>query len=264
MTVIPRRPCATIRGMARAIIPSDGVPRRVAIICDGNRRWARAQGCDLAAAYAAATDTVRARVRDALELGIEQLTVFALSTENWSRSPAQLDALLAAIAASLDAGLPEMLALGVRVRFIGRRHGLPQPLLEAVRAHETATATNTEMDLYIALNYGGRAEILDAAARYQGEGEEAFRACLYAPGLADPDLIVRTGGEQRLSNYLLWHAAYSELVFRGELWPEFDARALHECIREFATRSRRFGTSEALAPEATAVPLAPLPAPAPA
>jgi undecaprenyl diphosphate synthase len=136
---------------------------------------------------------------------------------------------------------PELDREGVRMRFVGRREGVAGPLLEQMDWAEKVTGENTRITLFVAFNYGGRAEILDAARLYRGGGEDEFRACLYAPEMHDPDLIIRTSGERRLSNYLLWQSAYSELVFRDELWPDFDRRALEESLAEYAARRRRFG-----------------------
>jgi undecaprenyl diphosphate synthase len=136
---------------------------------------------------------------------------------------------------------PELLEEGVRMRFIGRREGVSGALVEQMDWAEAQTAHNRRITLYVAFNYGGRAEIVDAAARYQGGGEEAFRRLLYAPEMHDPDLIIRTSGEQRMSNYLLWQSAYSELVFRDELWPDYTREAFRETLDEFALRQRRFG-----------------------
>ena len=137
---------------------------------------------------------------------------------------------------------PELKSEGVRMRYIGRREGLDPALVERMEWSEAETAENDRIVLFVAFNYGGRAEILDAAARYGGGGEDAFRDLLYAPEMHDPDLLIRTSGEQRLSNYLLWQCAYSELVFRDELWPDFDRAALEACLREYETRQRRFGS----------------------
>jgi undecaprenyl diphosphate synthase len=136
---------------------------------------------------------------------------------------------------------PELHEEGVRMRFIGRREGIGERLVEQMQWAEALTQANTRITMFVAFNYGGRAEILDAARRYEGGGEDAFRACLYAPEMHDPDLIIRTSGERRLSNYLLWQSAYSELVFRDELWPDFTREALEQSLAEYAERPRRFG-----------------------
>ena len=189
----------------------------------------------------AGADTVKARLRDAVELGIRELTVYSFSTENWSRSPEEVTGLMEMFSRRIARETPELHAEGVRMRFIGRREGISAPLQEQMRWAQELTDANTTITLLVAFNYGGRAEILDAAARYEGGGEEEFRRCLYAPEMHDPDLIIRTSGERRLSNYLLWQSAYSELVFREELWPDFTRESLEQSLAEFAARRRRFG-----------------------
>jgi len=198
-------------------------PRYVAIITDGNGRWARARGLSVNEGHDAGADTVKARLRDAVDLGVQELTVYSFSTENWSRPAEEVD------------------AEGVRMRFIGRREGVPAELVERMRWAEALTDANRRITLFVAFNYGGRAEIIDAARRFAGGSEEEFRQCLYAPEMHDPDLIIRTSGERRLSNYLLWQSAYSELVFRDELWPDFGREALEQSLAEFSERRRRFG-----------------------
>lgn len=221
--------------------PSDQAARYVAIITDGNGRWARARGLPVNDGHDAGADTVKARLRDAAELGIRELTVYSFSTENWSRPPEEVAGLMEMFSRRLAVETPELDREGVRMRFIGRREGIAPRLAEQMDWAEGVTRENTRITLFVAFNYGGRAEILDAAERYDGGGEDAFRACLYAPEMHDPDLIIRTSGERRLSNYLLWQSAYSELVFRDELWPDFDRRALEDSLAEYAARRRRFG-----------------------
>jgi undecaprenyl diphosphate synthase len=245
--------------------------RYVAIITDGNGRWARARGLSVNEGHDAGADTVKARLRDAAELGIEEFTVYSFSTENWSRSPEEIAGLMAMFSRRIAGETPELHEEGVRMRFIGRRVGLSEELGEQMDWAQELTDANERITLFVAFNYGGRAEIVDAAARlaaarraqsdvragagaFSGGGsegdsgaqtgafsEEEFRACLYAPEMHDPDIIVRTSGERRLSNYLLWQSAYSELVFREELWPDFTRAALEESLAEFAERRRRFG-----------------------
>jgi len=220
---------------------ADSSPRYVAIITDGNGRWAKAHGKSVAAGHRAGADVVKARLRDAVELGIRELTVYSFSTENWSRSRAEVAALMKLFSERILRETPELDEQGVRMRFIGRREGVSKKLIEQMRWAEETTATNDRITLYVAFNYGGRAEILDAAERYTGGGEEAFRKLLYAPEMHDPDLIIRTSGERRLSNYLMWQSAYSELVFRDELWPDFDRAAFEAALAEYGERRRRFG-----------------------
>jgi undecaprenyl diphosphate synthase len=215
--------------------------RHVAIIADGNGRWARAHGLPVTEGHEAGADTLKARLRDAAELGIEELTVYSFSTENWSRPPGEVWRLIAMLIARIAQESPELHRDEVRMRFIGRREGVPAELIEQMCHAETLTACNRRLALFIAFNYGGRAEILDAAKRFPGGGEDEFRARLYAPDMHDPDLIIRTGGERRLSNYLLWQSAHSELVFRDEPWPGFTRSSLMECLAEFSNRQRRFG-----------------------
>lgn len=216
-------------------------PRHVAIITDGNGRWARARGLPALDGHEAGADVVKERLRDAVDLGVEELTVFSFSTENWTRPAQEVAGLMEMFGRRIETETPELHSEGVRMRFIGRRDGVTPDLVEAMAAAEKLTDSNRRITLYVAFNYGGRSEIVDAAAAYSGGGEEAFRESLYAPEMSDPELLIRTSGEQRLSNYLLWQCAYSELVFRDELWPDFDRRAFEECLEEFDARERRFG-----------------------
>ncbi|HEY2769232.1 MAG TPA: polyprenyl diphosphate synthase [Solirubrobacteraceae bacterium] len=216
--------------------------RYVAIITDGNGRWAKQRGLPPVAGHEAGADTVKARLRDAVELGIKELTVYSFSTENWRRSRAEVSALMRMFARRIDAETPELHEEGVRLRFIGRRTApISARLLDRMRWAEELTAHNTRISFFVAFNYGGRAEIIDAARTFTGGDEDEFRAHLYAPDMHDPDLIIRTSGEQRISNYLLWQGAYSELVFRDELWPDFSRQAFEQSLEEFAARRRRFG-----------------------
>jgi undecaprenyl diphosphate synthase len=217
-------------------------PRYVAIITDGNGRWARQRGLPVVDGHRAGADIVKERLRDAAELGIQELTVYSFSTENWSRPGEEVEGLMRMFGERIASETPELKQEGVRMRFVGRREGVDPALVERMDWAEGETAANERITLFVAFNYGGRAEILDAARRFQGDSEEEFRRLLYAPEMHDPDLLIRTSGEQRLSNYLLWQCAYSELVFRDELWPDFDRAALEECLGEFETRQRRFGS----------------------
>jgi undecaprenyl diphosphate synthase len=195
----------------------------------------------VAEGHDAGADTVKARLRDAVDLGIRELTVFSFSTENWSRPQEEVDALMSLFSARIIAETPELDEQGVRMRFIGRRAGVNAELLEQMEWAEAKTAGNERITLFVAFNYGGRAEILDAAERYAGGGEEAFRALLYAPDMHDPELLIRTSGEQRISNYLLWQLAYSELHFTDVLWPDFSRADLEAALASYAARERRFG-----------------------
>ncbi len=215
--------------------------RHLAIIRDGNRRWANARGLPSSAGHEAGADTLSARVHDALELGIKQLAVYSLSTENLSRPVQELGPLIGLLTRRIALEGPRLLRQGVRVRFIGSRHELPAELTEQMDRAQALTASNHVMTLFLAINYSARAEILSAARRYRDGREQGLRRLLYAPEMRDPELIIRTGGEQRLSNFLLWQAAYSELVFRQELWPDFTRQGLEQSLAEFDRRSRRFG-----------------------
>jgi undecaprenyl diphosphate synthase len=216
--------------------------RYVAIITDGNGRWAKQRNLAVVEGHRAGADTLKARLRDAAELGIEELTVYSFSTENWSRPEDEVRGLMGMMGERIGTETPELKAEGVRMRYIGRREGLDPALVERMEWSEAETAENERITLFVAFNYGGRAEILDAAERFQGGSDDDFASLLYAPEMHDPDLLIRTSGEQRLSNYLLWQCAYSELVFRDELWPDFDRTALEDCLREYETRQRRFGS----------------------
>ena len=215
--------------------------RYVAIITDGNGRWAQQRGLPVVEGHRAGADTVKARLRDAVELGIEELTVFSFSTENWARPNEEIEGLMQMFGERIDAETPELDAEGVRMRFLGRREGVGQGLVERMEWAEEKTAWNERITLFVAFNYGGRAEIIDAARTFEGNSEEEFRRHLYAPEMHDPDLLIRTSGEQRISNYLLWQCAYSELVFREELWPDFSREAFEGALGEFEDRRRRFG-----------------------
>ena len=215
--------------------------RYVAIITDGNGRWAKARGLDVAAGHQAGADTVKARLRDAVELGVRELTVYSFSTENWSRPKAEVDGLMRMFGSRIDRETPELHEEGVRMRFVGRRDGLDPELARRMDWAEELTADNERITLFVAFNYGGRAEIVDAARNFTGETEEEFRRHLYAPDMHDPDLLIRTSGELRISNYLLWQLAYAEFVFRDELWPDFSREAFEASLDEYAERRRRFG-----------------------
>ncbi len=216
-------------------------PRYVAIITDGNGRWAQQRGLPVAAGHRAGADVVKARLRDAVELGVEELTVFSFSTENWTRPSEEVEGLMRMMGERIANETPELDAEGVRMRFVGRREGVPPQLVELMDWAEEKTVANDRIVFFVAFNYGGRAEIVDAARSFEGSSEEEFRGHLYAPEMNDPDLLIRTSGERRISNYLLWQCAYSELVFRDELWPDFDRAAFEDSLREYETRQRRFG-----------------------
>jgi undecaprenyl diphosphate synthase len=216
-------------------------PKYVAIITDGNGRWAQRRGLAPIEGHRAGADVVKERLRDAAELGIRELTVFSFSTENWSRPPGEVEGLMRMFADRIDRETPELDSEGVRMRFIGRRAGIEPDLVERMEWAQRLTEGNDRITLFVAFNYGGRAEIVDAATGFEGSTEEEFRSRLYAPDMHDPDLLIRTSGEQRVSNYLLWQCAYSELVFRDELWPDFTREAFEAALAEFEERQRRFG-----------------------
>jgi undecaprenyl diphosphate synthase len=221
---------------------ADGWPRYVAIITDGNGRWAKRRGLPTVAGHEAGADAVKQTLKDAVALGIRELTVYSFSTENWSRDDAEVAALMEMFGRRLEVETPELHEEGVRMRFVGRRDERISPaLLERMAWAERMTAANDRITLFVAFNYGGRAEIVDAARTFTGSTEDEFRAHLYAPDMHDPDLVIRTSGEQRISNYLIWQTAYSEFVFCDELWPDFTRAVLQRSLDEFAARRRRFG-----------------------
>jgi undecaprenyl diphosphate synthase len=221
--------------------PADSFPRYVAIITDGNGRWADRRGLPVIEGHRAGADVVKDRLRDAAQLGIRELTVFSFSTENWQRPRDEVEALMAMFAERIDAETPELDAEGVRMRFIGRRAGLDTDLARRMDWAEEVTAENSRITLFVAFNYGGRAELVDAARGFEGSSETELRERLYAPEMHDPDLLIRTSGELRISNFLLWQCAYSELIFRDELWPDFTRAAFEATLGEYARRRRRFG-----------------------
>jgi len=220
---------------------SAAAPRYVAIITDGNGRWARSSELPVIEGHRVGADVVKARLRDAARIGVRELTVYSFSTENWTRPREEVDGLMAMFAERIDRETPELHEEGVRMRFIGRREGVSEALRGRMEWAEGVTAANERITLFVAFNYGGRAEIVDAARSFDGETEEEFRSHLYAPDMHDPDLLIRTSGEQRISNYLLWQCAYSEFVFRDELWPDFSREAFEESLSEYGRRQRRYG-----------------------
>jgi undecaprenyl diphosphate synthase len=220
--------------------------RYVALITDGNGRWAEQRGLSVTDGHRAGAENVKARLRDAVELGIEELTIYAFSTENWLRAPEEVVALVRMFSEYIERETPELHAEGVRLRFIGRRAApVPERIAEQMAWAEQLTEKNDRITFFIPFNYGGRAEIVDAARAFTGTTEEEFRAHLYAPDMHDPDVVIRTSGEQRLSNYLLWQTAYAELIFREELWPDFDRASFEDALAQFHARRRRFGGREA-------------------
>ena len=218
-----------------------GRARYVAIITDGNGRWAAERGLPAIDGHEAGADVVKARLRDAAELGIAELTVYSFSTENWQRPKEEVDGLMRMFGERIRRETPELDEEGVRMRFIGRRDGVSPQLIELMDWAEETTAANERITLFVAFNYGGRAEIVDAARSFDGDSEEEFKTHLYAPEMNDPDLLIRTSGEQRTSNFLLWQCAYSEIVFSDALWPDFGRAEFEAALAEYDTRQRRFG-----------------------
>jgi len=212
---------------------------------DGNGRWARGQGLSVVEGHRAGTKALRRTVEAAIDLGVESLAVYAFSTENWSRPPEEVDALMELFPETIDRELRDLAAQGVRTRFIGRRDRASDALRTKMEELEDETADKTRFQLWIAFDYGGRSEIVDAARRAAESGgeldEETFASYLYAPEMPDPDLLIRTSGELRISNFLLWQLAYAELVFVDTLWPDFGEEELRSALDDYASRRRRFG-----------------------
>jgi undecaprenyl diphosphate synthase len=219
--------------------------RTVAIIMDGNGRWAERRGLPVAEGHRAGTKALRRTVEAAIDLSVETLIVYAFSTENWSRPEGEVEDLMEIFGETIERELPDLARQGVRARFLGRRDRAPDELRTQMEGLEEQTAHNERLNLWIAFDYGGRAELVEAARRLVEAGvepdEESLRANLYAPELPDPDLLIRTSGELRISNFLLWQLAYSELVFLDVLWPDFGSRELEDALAAYAQRRRRFG-----------------------
>jgi undecaprenyl diphosphate synthase len=215
--------------------------RYVAIIMDGNARWATERDLPVLEGHREGARTLKQTVRNAVRLDVKELTVYAFSTENWTRPQWEVRGLMRMFAELIESETPELDEEGVRMRFIGRREGVSKRLAERMDWAERETAGNDRMTLFVAFNYGGRAEIVDAARRFDGGDEDDFAKLLYAPEMNEPELLIRTSGEHRLSNYLLWQSAYSELVFSEVLWPDFDYDEFAAALEEYASRERRFG-----------------------
>jgi undecaprenyl diphosphate synthase len=232
-------------------VPEPELPdaaRAVAIIMDGNGRWARQRGLPVAAGHRAGSRALRPVVEAAIDLGVQSLVVYAFSTENWSRPPEEVDALMETFSETIDREVQDLAREGVRTRFVGRRDRAPDALQRKMAELEAATADKDRLHLWIAFDYGGRAEIVAAARRALEAGvdpagldEELFSSFLYEPEMPDPDLLIRTSGELRISNFLLWQAAYAELVFVDKLWPDFSGEDLRAALEDYASRRRRFG-----------------------
>lgn len=229
-------------------IDPDRLPAHVAIIMDGNGRWAASRELPVAAGHREGTRALRRTVEAAIDLGIRSLCVYAFSTENWARPAEEVAELMTILSETIDRELPDLARQGVRTRFMGRRDRVPADLVAKMAALEAETAHLDTLDLWIAFDYGGRAELVDAARSLVEDGvaagavdEDAIAARLAAPDLPDVDLLVRTSGELRLSNFLLWQAHYAELVFTDTLWPDFGADELAAAVADYAGRGRRFG-----------------------
>ena len=240
------RVLARVRPLPEGSLPE--VAQNVAIIMDGNGRWARRRGLPTAAGHRAGTRALRRTVEAAIEVGVQNLVVYAFSTENWSRPQDEIDALMEIFGETIERELPDLAEQGVRIRFIGRRDRAPEELRNRMTATEDRTALNSRIGLWIAFDYGGRSELVRAARRISESGlepseidENVLAANLYAPELPDLDLLIRTSGEVRVSNFMLWQLAYAELVFVDRLWPDFDSRDLRGALAEYAQRRRRFG-----------------------
>jgi undecaprenyl diphosphate synthase len=222
--------------------------RTVAIIMDGNGRWAERRDLPVAEGHREGTRALRRTVEACIDLGVETLVVYAFSTENWSRPEAEVESLMEIFGETIERELPDLARQGVRTRFMGRRDRAPDELREQIERLERETAPNDRLNLWVAFDYGGRADIVEATRKLVEEGvapdaidEESLRANLYAPELPDPDLLIRTSGELRISNFLLWQLAYSELIFVDTLWPDFGRDELEQALAAYAQRRRRFG-----------------------
>jgi undecaprenyl diphosphate synthase len=222
--------------------------RAVAIIMDGNGRWASGRGLTVADGHRAGSRALRPVVETAIDLGVESLAVYAFSTENWTRSPEEVDALMEIFGETIDRELADLAKEGVRTRFVGRRDRAPAWLQAKLADLEEATADRSRLNLWIAFDYGGRAELVEAARQIVESGahpeevdEDLVTRHLYAPEMPDPDLVIRTSGELRISNFLLWQSAYAEFVFTETLWPDFGPDELRAAVEEYVSRRRRFG-----------------------
>ncbi len=230
------------------LLPPDELPRHVAIIMDGNRRWARSRGKADFDGHAAGVEAIRGLLRHAVRRGVPMLTLYAFSRENWARSDDEVAGLFELLAQAIREETDELRAQGVRVRLLGRLEELPDQTRESITGALAQTAGGTRLDLNIAWNYAGRTELVDAFRQILATGiapeevdERTISEALYTGGLPDPDLVIRTGGEQRISNFLIWQSAYAELVFDECRWPEFGRASFDAALLEFARRNRRFG-----------------------
>jgi undecaprenyl diphosphate synthase len=233
-------------------IPREKLPRHIAVIMDGNGRWARQRGLPRAEGHRAGVASVRRVTEECARLGIEQLTLYCLSSENWKRPPEELDFLLQLLQTYLVEERPTIMKHNIQVRWIGRREELPQSAVQGLDETVRLSAANTGLRVCMAINYGARAELVDAARRIADEvrrgeldvvaiDESALSNRLYTAGMPDPDLLIRTAGEMRVSNFLLWQISYAEIWVTEAFWPDFDEPLLHAALRSYAARDRRFG-----------------------
>lgn len=233
---------------AQELVPPEPIPRHVAVIMDGNGRWARERGLPRLAGHRAGVENLRRTIEAAVEFGIEYLTIYAFSTENWERPPAEVRGLMNILEEVIDRELQELHKNGVQLRHIGKLDGLRQELQDKVREAIELTKDNRRLVLNVAFNYGGRDEIVHAIQEMIRDGvdpdevdEDMVSRYLYTAGSPDPDLVVRTSGELRVSNFLIWQGAYAEWVVTPTYWPDFSREELHKALTEFARRERRFG-----------------------
>ena len=233
-------------------IPRDRLPRHIAIIMDGNGRWAKQRGLARAEGHRAGAISVRRVTEECSRLGVEQLTLYCLSSENWKRPPEELDFLLQLLQTYLIEERPRIMDRNIQVRWIGRRDELPDGAVQGLDETVRLTAANTGLRVCLAINYGARAELVDAVRRIAGEvrqgnldpvaiDENAISDRLYTAGMPDPDLLIRTAGEMRVSNFLLWQISYAEIWVTEAYWPDFDESQLHAALQSYAARDRRFG-----------------------
>jgi len=232
------------------------VPHHIAIVMDGNGRWATKRFLPRVAGHKKGLDTLRACVRHCGDLGVKVLTVFAFSSENWNRPPEEVSGLMELLAAALSREVPQLQSEGVRIHFVGDRSALSEKVRAGLEQAEALTAGNARLVFNVCFNYGGRWDIAQAAARLAARGEpiteQGLSGAMALAHVPDPDLVIRTGGELRISNFLLWQSAYSEFYFSDKLWPEFDAAAIDAAVADYARRERRFGrTSEQVAAPAS-------------
>ncbi|MFO7918519.1 MAG: polyprenyl diphosphate synthase [Anaerolineae bacterium] len=229
-------------------VPLKRVPQHVGIIMDGNGRWAQTRGLPRTAGHRAGTENLREIFRAAVDFDVEILTLYAFSTENWNRPPAEVRALMRVLKRVIDNQLDELIESGVRICHVGLLDGLAPIVRKKIQHAEESSRENNRLIVNVAFNYGGRAEIVEAVKGIIADGlstdevnEERFSEYLFTAGLPDPDLIIRTGGDMRLSNFLIWQAAYAELYFTPTLWPEFHRQDLREALVSYQQRDRRFG-----------------------